>query len=190
MEPAGFLTAVHGADEAGSETVNDVAAKHYTFDDRALGQMKRAKSTGEMWVASDGGYIVRYKVTTTGDAEYFGDGIAGTLTWDYELTNVNQPVTVQLPEDCPDGLIDAPVLSDAANIENLPGSLSFEMSSNLADAAAFYQEQLPSLGWKLEEEQAISGPSAFMRFTQDNRQMMVTMTAEAGVTAVSIQAVR
>ena len=54
-EPAGFLTGVIGADEAGSETVNGAAAQHYTFDERVLGQSGVAKSTGEMWVASDGG---------------------------------------------------------------------------------------------------------------------------------------
>ena len=94
MEPAGFLNDLIGADEAGSETVNDVAANHYTFDDRALGQLERAKSAGELWVASNGGYIVRYKVTTTADAAYFGEGLAGVMTWDYELTDVNQAVTI------------------------------------------------------------------------------------------------
>ncbi len=37
MEPAGFLTVVIGADEAGSEPVNGVAARHSTFDERAIG---------------------------------------------------------------------------------------------------------------------------------------------------------
>jgi hypothetical protein len=33
FEPARFLSGVIGAQEAGSETVNDVAGNHYTFDD-------------------------------------------------------------------------------------------------------------------------------------------------------------
>ncbi len=45
----------------------------------AFGQFCLAQSTGEMWVASDGGYIVKYLVTTKGDANYFGEGIDGTL---------------------------------------------------------------------------------------------------------------
>jgi hypothetical protein len=191
MEPAGFLTAVHGADEAGSETVNAVAAKHYTFDDRALGQMKRAKSRGELWVAVSGGYIVRYRVTTTADAVYFGEGIAGVLTWDYELSDVNQPVTIQLPEDCPDGMVDAPLLPGAANIENLPGSLSYNTSSKPAEAAAFYQKQIPSTGWILDDNQASTDDTTlFLSFTRKDRQMMVTITTDAGVTTVSIQVVR
>src|SRR5215211_6190754 len=64
LEPAGFLNFVIGAQEAGAETVNNVAANHYTFDERAFGQLGLAKSAGEMWVASEGGYLVEYMVTT------------------------------------------------------------------------------------------------------------------------------
>ena len=87
-------------------------------------------------------------------------------------------------------MVDAPLLPDATHIENLPGSLSYDTSSTLADSAAFYQEQLSLSGWKLDDDQAITEPSVFMSFTKDDRQLWVTMTAEAGVTAVSIQAVR
>ena len=59
-EPASFLAGVRAAEEAGAETVNDVAAVHYTFDERAFGSLPPADSTGEMWVAADGAYVVRY----------------------------------------------------------------------------------------------------------------------------------
>src|SRR5215213_7048651 len=36
-EPAGFLDSVIGAEEAGTETINGVAANHYTFDESAQG---------------------------------------------------------------------------------------------------------------------------------------------------------
>ena len=63
-EPAGFLDSVIGADEAGMETVNNVAANHYTFDERAQGAAGFAKSTGELWIASEGNYLVRYTLVT------------------------------------------------------------------------------------------------------------------------------
>lgn len=88
-EPAGFLTGIIGAEGTGNDTVNGVAASHYTFDERAFGQSGIAKSTGEMWVASDGGYIVKYELTTVGNADYFGEGIEGAITWNYELTDAN-----------------------------------------------------------------------------------------------------
>ncbi len=181
MEPAGFLTSVMGADEAGSETVNDIAANHYTFDQRALGALDIVQSAGEMWVASDGGYIVKYYVTTKGDAKYFGEGIEGTLTYDYELTEVNKPIIIGLPGDCPAGMVNAPRLPDATNVVNMPSVLMYDTASNPADAAAFYQEQIPGLGWTLLGEPSIGETTALMEFTQGDQTMtVIIMVGDAG----------
>lgn len=186
LEPASFLNGVIGAEEAGNETVNDVAADHYTFDESAFGQSDIAQSTGEMWVAAEGGYIVKYVLTTKGDADYFGEGIEGTLTWDYELTDVNQPVTFALPDDCPAGRVDAPLLPDATNILNVPSLLTYDTASTLADAAAFYQEQIPALGWTLLDEPTITETSAMMGFTQADQILTVIITADGTGTKVQI----
>ncbi|MBE0680298.1 MAG: hypothetical protein IH589_00150 [Anaerolineales bacterium] len=187
LEPAGFLTFVLGAEEAGAETVNDVAANHYTFDERASGQLDIAQSTGEMWVASDGGYIVKYLLTTKGNADYFGEGIEGTLTLDYELTDVNQPVAFALPDDCPAGLVDVPLLPDAADVVNMPGLLTYNTVTPLSDVAAFYQEEIPGLGWALlGEEPTITESTAFLDYQQGDQNLTVIITTDAGVTTVTI----
>lgn len=186
LEPAGFLNGVIGADEAGIETVNDVASGKYTFDERSFGQSDIAKSTGEMWVASDGGYIVKYVLTTEGDANYFGEEMEGTLTWNYELTDVNQPVTITLPDDCPAGMVDAPLLPAASNVLNMPSVLAYDTASSLADAAVFYQEQIPGLGWTLVSEPVITETTALMEFTQGNQTMTVIITAANTGTKVQI----
>ena len=147
LEPAGFLTGVIGADAAGSDTVNGLAADHYTFDERALGLDGRATASGELWVASSGGYLLKYVLKTQGDANYFGEGLVGTLTLDYELTGANQPVQVSLPPDCPAGMLTAPRLPDAAHVASVPGLLAYDTAATLAAAAAYYQQQLPGLGW-------------------------------------------
>jgi hypothetical protein len=185
-EPAGFLTGVIGAEEAGAETVNNVAANHYTFNERAFGQLDVVQSTGELWVASAGGYIVKYVLTTQGDATYFGEGIEGTLTWDYELTDVNQPVTITLPDDCPAGMVDAPHLPDATNVLNMPSILAYDTASSLADAAAFYQEQIPNLGWALIGQPTIRETDALLEFTQGDQILTVIITTDAGTTSIKI----
>jgi hypothetical protein len=186
MEPAGFLAGVFGADTAGSETVNGVKADHYTFDERALGQTNLAKSTGDLWVASEGGYIVKYLLSTKATADYFGEGIEGTLTKVYELTDVNKPVTMELPADCPAGMVNAPKLPDASNILNMPSVLSYDTASSLADATAFYQKQIPDLGWKLLGTPDISDTSALLTFTQGDQEMTVIITAATEGTNVQI----
>ena len=184
-EPASFLAGVVGAEEAATETVNDVAADHYTFDERALGQQGLAQSTGGIWVASEGGYIVKYVLTTRGDASYFGEGIEGTLSWDYELTDVNGQVTLTLPADCPAGMVDAPQLPDASNVLNMPGMLSYDTASSLTDAAAFYQKQIPDLGWKSQGDAAVTDTSAQMEFTQGDQTMTVIIIV--GDTGTNVQ---
>lgn len=186
LEPAGFLNGVIGADEAGSETVNGVAANHYTFDERAFGQLEVAKSTGEMWVSSEGGYILRYLLTTKGNADYFGEGIEGTLTWDYELTGIDTPIAFELPADCPAGMLDVPLLPDATNVLSMPGMLTYDTASSIADTLTFHQEQVSSLGWTPVGEPTITETSALLIFTRDDQNLTVIVTTDSGVTTVTI----
>jgi len=186
FELASFLTGVIGADQAGTDRVNDLAANRYTFDQRALGEQDLTEATGELWVASEGGYIVRYLRTTKAGADYFGEGVEGTMTLSYELTEPNQPVTIELPDSCPPGLVDAPLLPDAANVDNLPGALSYDTSTSLTEAVAFYQEQLPGLGWQPAGDPQIEETSAYLNYTKDKRSMNLVITSSATGTQVNV----
>ena len=215
LEPIGQLSGVLGAEEAGHEVLNGIDTDHYTFDERAIAQDGLNKSTGEIWVASEGGYIVRYHLTTQGDEDYFGDGVEGTFTWDYELTEVNQPTTLHLPEDCPPGLVDAPLLQDATSILKVPGFLKYTTASSVKEAAEFYNEQLPSLGWELpsatevpegvspeEYEQVLESMQAlgmsqsvrpepnatevFLEYQQEDQALSIIITKEEAVTVVNL----
>jgi hypothetical protein len=186
LGPAGFLHFVVGAQPAGSETVNGIAADHYTFDERALGQQNLTQSNGELWVASDGGYLVKYVLTAKAGADYFGSGQVGTLTWDYELTDVGKPVKVSIPADCPAGMVNAPLLPNPSNEVNTPGLLSYQTSTGVSDAAAFYQKQIPTLGWKLQNSPQVSETKAFMDFIQPGQEMTILIAGNSGVTDVNI----
>lgn len=186
LEPASFLTSVIGAEEVGSETVNGVTVTHYSFDQRALGEQDLTESTGELWVASEGNYIVKYLLTRKGKADYFGEGIEGTLTLDYQLTDPNQPVTIQLPEDCPPGMVDAPLLPDASSVEKLPGALSYNTATSLAEAAAFYQAEIPKLGWTPAGTADVAESAALLNYKKDSQNMTVILIATDIVTTVHI----
>ena len=186
--PAKALSAVIGADAAGSETMNGTAADHYTFDERAILQTGRSTSTGEAWVATNGGYVVKYLLQSKAGAGLFGDGIDGTITWDYELTGVDQPIAMSLPEDCPAGLVDAPTLPDAANVDNLPGLLTYDTSTPVADVVAFYQTELASRGWTASEDATIDDTSAAIEFTQGSATLVLTVTVDGSVTSVQLLA--
>jgi hypothetical protein len=181
FEPASFLGGVIGAEQAGAETINSIPATHYTFDQRALGAEGIAESSGELWVADEGGYLVRYLLTTKAGEEYFGPGIEGTVSVDYEMKDPNPSVEMDLPADCPPGLVDAPTMLDAANVQSFPGILSYDTKSSIADIVAFYQEQLLNSGWTLMDQSAATDTVTILTFTQGDREMQITIiTGDAG----------
>jgi hypothetical protein len=139
-----------------------------------------------MWVASEGGYLVKYLLTTKGKAAYFGEGVEGTISFDYELTDINKPVQFSLPDDCPLGIVDAPKLPDASNVVEGPGILTFETSTSLKDAAAFYQKQLPDLGWKASGEPNITDVNALLIYTRGPETMSVVIAIDKDITKVRI----
>lgn len=174
-EPAGFLDSVIGAEEAGADTVNDLAANHYTFDESAQGALDIADSTGELWVASDGGYLLRYTVVTTGGADYFGAGMEGTLSWDYTLTDINQALTIELPADCPLGILDVPIMADAADTAEFPGYTSYTTPSSVQDVMAFYQEQVAALGGQSDNPPTIAVNTALFGFTLNGQAILLVV---------------
>lgn len=169
-----------GADEAGSATINGVGANHYTFDQRALGEDGLTQSTGELWVATNGGYLVKYVLTRKANADYFGEGVEGTLTYDYELTDADKPAAIKLPDDCPPGLVDAPAMSDAVNEQNFGGLLAYDTPSSVADVAAYYQKQAPDLGWKLQGSPDISDAYTVLDFSRGQQTLTVIISPTEG----------
>lgn len=179
FELAAFLTPVIGAEAVGTDIVNGVQADHFTFDGSAFAQQGTTRSTGELWIAADGGYVVSYLLTTQAGPDFFGEGIEGTLTTDYQLTDPGMPVVIQLPEDCPPGLVDAPLLADASNVMNLGGVLSYDSSVSVQDAAAFYRQELITLGWKQAAEPALADSGGTLVYTRNGQKLtLIFSTAE------------
>ncbi|MCC7206583.1 MAG: hypothetical protein IT323_04715, partial [Anaerolineae bacterium] len=188
-EPAGFLYGLIGANEAGTETIDGVAADHYTFDEFAQGAAGIADSTGELWVASQGGYLVRYTLTTIAGPQYFGDGVEGALSWDYQLSSVNQPLVIERPDDCPPGTLDLPVLPDAADLVQIPGYTSYSTASGVDEVVAFYKEQVAAAGAQVANPPLISGNGAVYGFTQADQPVLLSASRVGDQTSVQLQSV-
>ena len=185
-EPADFLPGVIGAEESGAKKLNGIAAKGYKFDERALGVADRAKATGEVWVADPGGYVLKYNLTLKGGADYFGEGGDGTLTWAYDLTKPAKPTAVALPKDCPPGLVDAPVMDDAKDVQRLPGVTLFTTHATMQQIVDFYKKQLAASGWILDGQPDIGSKAAIALFKQGKVQLQVVITASDEGTTVRL----
>ncbi|HSR29355.1 MAG TPA: hypothetical protein VLY63_02235, partial [Anaerolineae bacterium] len=79
---------------------------------------------------------------------YFGEGTHGAMSWNYELQRPAEPSIIDLPADCPPGLLDVPVMADATELERLPGMTRYSTAASVAEVQAFYEEELAVLGWK------------------------------------------
>lgn len=100
VDPIAELPPVMGAERLGERTIGGIDAVGYTFDERAVGHAGRAETVGEVWLATQGGYVLEYTMTAEGSERFFGEGVSGALTWWYEVTDVNDPVTIELPAGC------------------------------------------------------------------------------------------
>ena len=182
-EPAGLLSGLLGAEKTGNETANDVVAFHYTFDERAMAESGRAETDGEVWVAVDGGQVVKYVRTTTSDDVYFGEELEGTITWSYDLTGINQQPEIIIPTGCQ---VDAPSMPDATNLQILPNWMGFETPSSVSDVTAFYQQQLPARGWTLTGDPLFGDGTELTVYEKGDELLNVVVVANEVVTRVDI----
>lgn len=88
---------------AGDDTVAGVAAERHTFSIKGLGADSGwlvDTNQGEVWVAKDGGYVLKYtmNVAMRSDAQ---STESYSLQFTLEFTSVNQPVTIEVPAACP-----------------------------------------------------------------------------------------
>ena len=82
----------------GTETVNGIAARHYTsanpgwseqyWDGRVEG------ASADVWIA-EAGYPVRYRFAAKGIDE---EGYTGSVLWTMDLSDVNGPITIEAPQ--------------------------------------------------------------------------------------------
>lgn len=143
FSPAAQLPRLLGAEAAGQETVDGIAADVYTFDQRAIDAGEAATATGKVWVAQSGGYVVKYELSMESDT-VFGPGITGKQIWGYTISEETVDPLLALPDDCPLPLTGVPTMSDATDLIALPGEIRYQTASAKDAIAAFYSEQLAS----------------------------------------------
>lgn len=134
-QPAELLFPIAKATEMVVETVNGIAARHYTINDEDSG----IKAAGDFWLAEPGGYVVRYVLTVSGKE--------GEQRFEYNLSRVNASDEVVYPESCLPVLVDFPVMEGARNLHRLPAAVDYTVSAETKAISQFYQDKLVAQGW-------------------------------------------
>ena len=183
-----MLGSVNDAKYVGTDTVNGVKAKHYKYDEKSANLFGAAKVSGEIWVAVDGGFVVKETVNWSGAAGLFGTSSKskGDGKWTWELSDVNQAISIQPPENCGGAANDIPVMKDATEKSSFGDMITYKTASKLADVAEFYKQQMPAKGWNLEGEPEVTDESASLNFTKGDQKAQIMLSVDQGKTQVVV----
>lgn len=199
-----MLKGLQDAEFQGTTTYNGIEADHYTFtetsfspDDMPEG-MDVEEASGNIYIAQDGNYVVHMDVTMSGANIELPTGEAGqvlqagTMEVIVDLTDINEPITIQVPEEAqasgqpPD---DIPLPDNAEDVQVLDfmGMITFYTESTSQEVAEFYQAEMPNYGWS-EETVEQMGDTFSLEFVKSiqTAAFLISLDTETNQTSVLI----
>lgn len=189
MFDPGSMGRIEDAKYVGTETINGVRAKHYKYDEKATTFVAASKVSGELWVAVDGGYVVKDTMAWEGGS----GGLLGATTegqgqgtWTWEITDINAIPTITPPAGCESAAGDLPILPDASEKAQFGDMITYKTATSLADAAKFYQEEMVKAGWTVAGEAQISQEFGTLTFGKDGQTAQVMLSPDNDKTTVMI----
>ncbi|MBN1373510.1 MAG: hypothetical protein JW987_16350 [Anaerolineaceae bacterium] len=134
------------------ETINGILTDHYKVGGAGFKLGAVDQMNAEVWVAKQGHYIVRFTGKATGTLDLQGGPGQGSLTWEYNLSDVNA-TQVSLPAECgQDALADVPLPEGASDLSQMGAGLTFSVPRAPQEIAEFFRGALPDSGWTIERE--------------------------------------
>ncbi len=177
-EPASLLYNLTGATKKGTELVNQIQTTHYQFDQDDLRiATPKPKATGELWIADQGGYVVKMTLTIAPPSSPTGKGMEVGQDWTYEVSQVNAVDSIELPQGCLPVPVEIPAMPDAQEITRGSGLLSFITTSPAAEVVNLYFQALPKLGWMTDQKKPageLNLPMSFL-FTKGEQKLALNI---------------
>ncbi len=184
-----MMGGISDAKYLGTETVNGVRTKHYAWKESSLPVFGFSSVQGDAWMAADGEYVVKYVSQATGKGTLFGSTQQeGTITLEYNLTDVNGSFTIEAPAGCETPATDIPLMPNARDVSSFGTTVTYSSASTLAEVVEFYQTEMPKNGWQASSEPMMADTFATLEFTQEGRtaQLVLSYDADAQTTSVVI----
>lgn len=192
ISPSDFVGDINSSDFVGPENVNNVNALHYRSNlptSPLLAGLSNA--TVDFWVSPEG-YLVKYLMQAEGSGQaIFGssESAVGTVTMEYNLLSVNQPIDITAPENCGGAPEDVPLLTDATDVSSFGDLISYTSTTSLEDATEFYNTEMAANGWAAQPGGVGAPGFAQLTFTKDDRTASITITFDesANMSTILIQ---
>lgn len=180
----------------GEEVINDIRVLHYSYDETALPDDEREgieSFDGHLYVAKDGGYLVRMVTDIVGNSTFIEDLQSLTDTAvhiEFDLQDVNSVDEIVPPAAC-EGQTAAespfPMLEDATEVFNMAGISSYTTAVSLAEAQEFYQNTMAEMGYTYSEDESfITDTSAFLTFNGEDGAVNINLGAVDGKVSITI----
>jgi hypothetical protein len=183
-----MLGSIEDAKYVGRDTVNGIPTKHYKYNSKSGMLAALGEASGETWVATDGGYVVKDMVKWTGGGGLFGLGASTTATgdgsWTWELSDANKPFEIKPPAGCEGSQLDLPMMPDASEKSRFGDMISYKTAGKPADVATFYKKELAAAGWKPEGDPTEMGDVVMLNYAKDDQKLGVMITASDGAMQV------
>jgi hypothetical protein len=175
QQPAALLLPVTEANKVGDDTVNGIATTHYKIDENSqLFEDDNSGVSGELWIAKQGGYVVRFTLDVQAPDKPTASGLQTSQAWRYELSQVNAIKEIQVPSGCIPVLADIPAMTDAQNLMRGSGAMTYVTASDATKVVDFYKQKLPAMGWQIQESQPTNQTSPFnIRFLQNDKHLEI-----------------
>jgi hypothetical protein len=183
------LGSISGAKLVGRDTVNGIPARHYRYDEKGASLVGLGKITGDVWVSTEGEYVVKETTSWEGGAGPFGAALGGTDgkgEWTWEVTEINQPIDIQPPEACKTAASELPMLPDASDKILMGPMTSYLTASSMKEVTDFYRQELRAAGWEEQEGGMVTDEFVMLTFMKDGKSAQLTASPEDGKTRVSI----
>lgn len=172
LSSGGVLGELEGAILVGTmESINGVEAHRYEFDESNLDPTDSVTENiytleGNIWIAWDGGYVVRITMKGRGVSELLnGNTQESDIYYELNYYDFDVPVEVVIPPECATTSdTDYPILDDAKNISSLPGIFTYTTGYPFETAIDFYQTGMVTLGCT-PGQTLIADPTATLFFT-------------------------
>jgi len=185
-----MLGSLSGAKYAGTEEVNGILSNHYKYDEKAAKRTDLGKVAGEIWVAADGGYVVKDTVSWEGGAGPFegstAAGESGKGSWTWELTDPNGAVTIPPLVGCDSATNGLPIISGGYQ-KTVTGDVMVYLAYQGEKVVPFYQKEMVAGGWKQSGEPTSKDGVATVAFTKDGQKASVTVTSKGQISDVMIE---
>jgi hypothetical protein len=141
-----------------SVEINGILTNHYRVNNVEMVNSELTDVDAEIWYAQDGGYVVKFDGSASGEsyAESEGVSVSGTIEWEFSLSDVNKIIDIPLPDVCKlaaeGGVNDIPIPETAQEVSRIGSMLSFSSPDEPEVLTDYYRTGMTESGYEMIDE--------------------------------------